>query len=326
MDEVHRVPEAEELRDLPRTRSTRTGCSTRPQDFVLASGKLQALLYKEEIESALRTPGHGRLPAPAISTTSRVRAPPSWACSIRSGSRRATSPRRSSAASADPTVPLARLDKRVFTTAETFEADIEVSHFGPAPSGGEAVRGAWWTRRGRRSPPGGFRPGRCRWTTGLPWAASASPLADVAAPARYRLVVGLDGTRVRERLGRVGVPAGREHGRPAGRRDPRPGPRRGRPGPPGGRRPSASPGAPGPRPGRRGPADRPGLLEHLLEHRLDQRPGAPHPGHPLRSRAPGLRRASRPTSTATGSGGTWSAGPERWSSTTCRGTCVPPSR
>ena len=29
------------------------------RDFLMASGKLQAALYKEEIESALRTPGFG---------------------------------------------------------------------------------------------------------------------------------------------------------------------------------------------------------------------------------------------------------------------------
>ena len=35
------------------------GMLDKADDFVRASGKLQALLYKEEIESALRTPGMG---------------------------------------------------------------------------------------------------------------------------------------------------------------------------------------------------------------------------------------------------------------------------
>ena len=35
------------------------GMVDQARDFLLASGKLQALCYKEEIESALRTPGMG---------------------------------------------------------------------------------------------------------------------------------------------------------------------------------------------------------------------------------------------------------------------------
>ena len=37
----------------------RSGMLHQAHDFLMASGKLQALLYKEDIESALRTPGFG---------------------------------------------------------------------------------------------------------------------------------------------------------------------------------------------------------------------------------------------------------------------------
>src|ERR1019366_1652151 len=38
------------------------------------------------------------------------------------------------------TVPLARLLKRVWTTAETLSAEIEIAHFGPAPLEGATAR------------------------------------------------------------------------------------------------------------------------------------------------------------------------------------------
>ncbi len=45
-----------------------------------------------------------------------------------------------------PTVPLARLPKRTWTSDETFVADIEVSHFGPAAMSG--VTPNWTVNRG----------------------------------------------------------------------------------------------------------------------------------------------------------------------------------
>ena len=38
------------------------------------------------------------------------------------------------------TVPLARLKDRVFTTADTLKADVEVAHFGAAPLADRNVR------------------------------------------------------------------------------------------------------------------------------------------------------------------------------------------
>ena len=70
------------------------------------------------------------------------------------------------------TVPLARLDRRVFTTAETLEADLEVAHFGQRAARGREARLAA-RRRGRagRRPGRAARRGTCRWTTGSRWAA-----------------------------------------------------------------------------------------------------------------------------------------------------------
>jgi hypothetical protein len=98
------------------------------KQFLLASGKLQTLCYKEDIESALRTPGMGGFQLldlhdfPGQGTALVGVLDPFWAekgyVTAEEFSRFCNS-----------TVPLARLKKRVFTTDEKLEAEIEVAHF-----------------------------------------------------------------------------------------------------------------------------------------------------------------------------------------------------
>ena len=113
--EVHRLPQAEELRDLPRHARSATAWATRPATSCIASGKLQTLCYKEDIESALRTPGMGGFQLldlhdfPGQGTALVGVLDPFWDSK---GLRHA---RGVPAASAAATVPLARLAKRVFT-------------------------------------------------------------------------------------------------------------------------------------------------------------------------------------------------------------------
>jgi hypothetical protein len=100
--------------------------------FLLASGKLQALCYKEDIESALRTPGMGGFELlglndfPGQGTALVGVLNPFWE---EKGYVTAKQFRRF----CNSTVPLARLAKRVFTTDEKLEADLEVANFGPEP-------------------------------------------------------------------------------------------------------------------------------------------------------------------------------------------------
>jgi hypothetical protein len=99
--------------------------------FVQASGQLGLLLYKEEIESALRTPGLAGFqllglhdhPPQGTSTVGMITA-------LRK-SKGIVTPARFSQFCGE-TVPLVRLRKRTFTTDETFEADVDLAHYGPA--------------------------------------------------------------------------------------------------------------------------------------------------------------------------------------------------
>ena len=108
--------------------------------FLQASGKLQALCYKADIEAALRTPGFAGFQLldlhdfPGQGTALVGVLDPFWE---EKGYISPDEYRRFSTT----TVPLARLEKRIFTEGETMAAGIEVAHFGEQPL--NAVNPSW---------------------------------------------------------------------------------------------------------------------------------------------------------------------------------------
>ena len=100
-------------------------------DFMMASGKLQALCYKHEIEKTLRTPDYAGFQLLALNDYSGQGTALVGVLDVffeEKGYINAAEFRRF----CSPTVPLARIPKFVYTNDETFHADIEVSHFGKA--------------------------------------------------------------------------------------------------------------------------------------------------------------------------------------------------
>ncbi len=92
-------------------------------------------------------------------------------------------------------MPLARLHKRVFTTDETLEADVEVAHFGPAaiPSATPA-----WKLVGDDGAvaAGGTLPSKAiPVDNGIALGHVTAALGRLPAPARYRLVVGIEAAK-----------------------------------------------------------------------------------------------------------------------------------
>ncbi len=171
------------------------GMLDQARDFLQASGKLQALCYKEEIESALRTPGMGGFALLALQDfpgqgTALVGVlDPFWK---QKGYITPTQFRRFCGSS----VPLARLPKRVFTTSEELAATVDIAHYGPhdlsAVSPAIALKDAngisrWSTSLQRRDLPAGELTALGRITI---------PLTGLPAPAQYRLVVQIPGTDI----------------------------------------------------------------------------------------------------------------------------------
>jgi hypothetical protein len=100
--------------------------------FLLASGKLQALCYKADIEAALRTPGFAGFQLldlhdfPGQGTALVGVLDPFWE------EKGYVTPEEFSRF-CNQTVPLARLEKRFFKEGDTMNVNIEVAHFGEKP-------------------------------------------------------------------------------------------------------------------------------------------------------------------------------------------------
>ncbi|WP_423127913.1 sugar-binding domain-containing protein [Gaoshiqia sp. Z1-71] len=108
--------------------------------FLLASGKLQALCYKADIEAALRTKNFGGFQLldlhdfPGQGTALVGVLDAFW---DEKGYISSEEYRRF----CNSTVPLARMKKQVFTNDETFKATVEVAHYGENPLG--AISPEW---------------------------------------------------------------------------------------------------------------------------------------------------------------------------------------
>jgi hypothetical protein len=169
------------------------------RDFLRASGKLQVLCYKEEIEAALRTPGVcgvqllDRHDFPGQGTALVGVLDAFW------DSKGYVTPsefRRFY----NTTVPLARMEKRVWTTDETFTAEVSVAHFGPTPL--RSIRPAWKLIRSDGAPAitGRWAPRTIPVGRGVDigsihfeWNSVGLPFG-WPTPQCYKLVVGLEGT------------------------------------------------------------------------------------------------------------------------------------
>lgn len=156
--------------------------------FLFASGKLQALCYKEEIESALRTPGMGGFQLldlhdfPGQGTALVGVLDPFWE---EKGYIRPAEFARF----CGPVVPLARLSRRVFETSENFTATLELANYGADEVCDTTPE---WSLRGAR--------GRVVRHGELPVAHVAAgslatlgevhlPLVGLAAPAHYEFAL-----------------------------------------------------------------------------------------------------------------------------------------
>lgn len=108
------------------------GLSKLADSFLLASGKLQTLCYKADIEAALRTPGFagfqllGLQDFPGQGTALVGVVNPFW-------DDKGYTTGKEYSRFCNATVPLARLSKMVYVNSEALSIPIEIAHFGAAP-------------------------------------------------------------------------------------------------------------------------------------------------------------------------------------------------
>ena len=161
-------------------------------DFMMASGKLQALCYKNEIEKILRTPDYAGFELLALNDYSGQGSAFVGVTDVFFNAKEYIN--------ADEwhhfcceTVPLARLPRFIYTAGDTLKADIEVSHFGEAPIQDAYVAVYLCTDLGEKMMVGLFKKdipvGNCTSIGSI-----NIPVEDVAEPEKMRLEVLVQGT------------------------------------------------------------------------------------------------------------------------------------
>ncbi len=121
---VNKARNYEIFRDLLKA----NGMESRGHDFMMASGKLQALCYKYELERHLRTPNYAGFQLLSLNDyTGQGSAIVGLTDVFFADKGYITAPEFREFCS--PVVPLAKISKFTYTNKETFEADIELSQF-----------------------------------------------------------------------------------------------------------------------------------------------------------------------------------------------------
>ncbi|MCD8102680.1 MAG: beta-glucuronidase [Alistipes sp.] len=171
------------------------GMGDQATDFLMTSGKLQALCYKHDIERNLRTPGYAGFQLLGINDfpgqgTALVGVLNAFY------EEKAYITAREFRKFCAPTVLLSRMDKFVYTADETLTADIEVAHFGQGPVEGAVVE--WRLRdaygaavRSGTLPGNSFGVGNCQYLGSV-----ELPLDFVRRAGKFTLEVALRGTDI----------------------------------------------------------------------------------------------------------------------------------
>ncbi|MCX5768864.1 MAG: beta-galactosidase, partial [Candidatus Hydrogenedentes bacterium] len=163
------------------------------REFAVASGKLQKLMYKADIETLLRTPGAGGFQLLALQDFPGQGTALEGFLDAFWNSKGVTTPDEFRQFCSE-TVPLLRLPKLVYTTNESLEARAEIAHFGPAP----ILRAQpGWTARtaaGAVVASGASEVRDIPLGNAIPLGDLTLPLNNIPAPAKLTLSVYLAGT------------------------------------------------------------------------------------------------------------------------------------
>lgn len=179
-----------------RERLERAGMLDEAEAFVRASGALAVTCYREEIETALRTPGFGGFqlldlqdfPGQGTALVGILNAfmeskglitPEEW--------------RRFCSA----TVPLLRTNTRVWRQSEIFKGTAELAHYGPTPLNGARINWSVTDAHGKMMTSGELRHADVPQGSLTQLGSIGFDLKSLPVPAVYTLTLGIDGTETR---------------------------------------------------------------------------------------------------------------------------------
>jgi hypothetical protein len=171
----------------------RNGLLPQAKDFLMASGQLQTLCYKHDIEAAMRTQAFGGFQLldlhdfPGQGTALIGVLDAFWES-------KGYVTADEYARFAGPVVPLAKLKKMTWQTNETLEAELQLCHFGPTDFKG--LEPVWILTDGETIVAEGTLPARDLAGGGLRDLGSIRiPLEKLKAPAQLKLTVGARGQK-----------------------------------------------------------------------------------------------------------------------------------
>jgi len=163
------------------------------KDFLNASGKLQVLCYKSEIEKMLRTPGYGGFQALGLQDfPGQGTALVGVLDAFFHEKGYVTSQEYSRFCNA--TVPLAKISKFVYTNAETFKAEIVLFHSGKKPLDNAVISWTIQNEKGITLASGNFDPKTFENANGLFVGNLAFSLAEIKEASKLKLEVKVNGT------------------------------------------------------------------------------------------------------------------------------------
>jgi hypothetical protein len=168
------------------------GLMAKNKEIAHASGRFQVACYKEEIEANLRTPSYSGIEmldlhdylgqgGALMGLLDAFWEPKSYVgpAEFRQYS--------------NATVPLARFKDRVFTTADTLKAEVEVAHYGHLPLANATSQWQIATTAGKVVASGNFKARPIPRGKNIPLGSIAADLSKLPAPAQYKLAVELHG-------------------------------------------------------------------------------------------------------------------------------------
>lgn len=160
--------------------------------FRAASGKHMVSLYKEEIESILRTPGIAGFQLLALADWPGFGPAFTGVLDALNDSRDLITPasyRRFN----NSTVVLLKMSKREWTAAETFSADVLVADYSPDVPGRGGAEWVVRTKAGQKIASGALPPSNSPVGGLRPFGAIQLPLSRLRAPAQYSIEVSAEG-------------------------------------------------------------------------------------------------------------------------------------
>jgi beta-galactosidase len=170
------------------------GVVEQDKEFRAASGALALRLYKDQIESHLRTPSCSGFELLGMQDYSgQGEALVGWLDSFYESKGTVTPERFRSWCGV--TVPLARLPKYVYVAGETLTVRVDVAHYGPKPLDGAKASWSLSDASGKTLERGEFAPATLPISSVTTLGVMTAKLDRCAAPCRARLEVRLNGTQ-----------------------------------------------------------------------------------------------------------------------------------